>query len=142
MWERWLEERIGKTGTQSVIADCEIEMSVPHQTSARMLPVMPTGQLLALVEAVAYDLVNDGMPGEYRTVGSVIDLVHVAPTPSGQRVTAQVTLSRVEGTRCDFDVIVSDEVEQVASGHYSSHIVSIDRFLEKVNKKSGRVSVA
>ncbi|MDQ1374674.1 MAG: fluoroacetyl-CoA thioesterase, partial [Actinomycetota bacterium] len=65
------------------------------------------------------------------TVGTRVELSHVAPIAIGSRVRAEVTLDRVEGRRLVFTASVSDEAGLVAAGKVHRAVVEIKPFMEK-----------
>ena len=64
-----------------------------------------------------------------------IDITHLAATPIGMIVSAQATLSKVDGRRLVFDVVAHDEVERIAEGVHERVLVDEQRFLARVQEK-------
>ena len=69
-------------------------------------------------------------PG-HTTVGSAVQLTHLAPSPIGAKVTADVVLESVEGRRLVFRVSVTDGRGLVAAGYITRVVVERERFLER-----------
>ncbi|HEX3522486.1 MAG TPA: hypothetical protein VHT52_10415 [Stellaceae bacterium] len=74
-----------------------------------MLPVLATARRVALVEATCFDALKPFPKERQKTVGAHVDLGHVAATPMGMRVTAQVELVAVEGRKQRFKLECQDE---------------------------------
>ena len=67
-----------------------------------MPPVLATACAVALVETTCFDAPKPFPEEGQKTVGAHVDLSHVAATPIGMRVTAQVELVAVEGRKLRF----------------------------------------
>jgi fluoroacetyl-CoA thioesterase len=103
--------------------------------------VLSTPRLISLMENAALKTLEGRLPEDAITVGSGIDMNHLAATPLGMKVRAEATLREVDGRRLVFDVSVTDEVEKISEGTHERFIVSLDRFLDKVGKKQALVGV-
>ncbi len=99
------------------------------------VPVYATPSLVALLETAAVNAVASHLsPGE-TTVGTWIEVTHLAATPVGMEVRAEATLSAVEGRRLTFTVVAHDAREKVGEGRHQRIVVARDRFLAKVADK-------
>ncbi len=63
-----------------------------------------------------------------QTVGTHVNVSHIAATPSGHHVTAIVKLIEVDGRRLKFKVAGYDEVELISEGTHERFIIDRDRF--------------
>ena len=77
-----------------------------------MPPVLATAYRVALVEATRFDALKPFPKKGQKAVGAHVDLSHVAATPMGMRVTAQVELVAVEGRKLRFKLECQDEKER------------------------------
>ena len=99
------------------------------------VPVFATPSLVALLETAAVNAVASHLgPGE-TTVGTWIEVTHLAATPVGMEVRAEATLSAVEGRRLTFSVVAHDAREKVGEGRHQRIVVARKRFLAKVADK-------
>lgn len=99
--------------------------------------VFATPAMIALMEAAAAAAVAPALaPGE-TTVGTAVNVRHMAATPVGLRVTARAVLTAVAGRRLEFQVEAWDERESIGAGSHERAVVSLDRFLARVNGKRG-----
>jgi predicted thioesterase len=114
----------------------ELELEVAEADTARTLcsgdvDVLGTPRILALMEEATVKAVAGHLePGE-TTVGTRVELSHVAPIAIGSTVKAEVTLEKVEGRRLIFTASVSDESGLVAAGKLHRAVVKVEPFLEK-----------
>jgi predicted thioesterase len=97
------------------------------------VPVLATPRVVALAEqASVAALEHDLAPGR-TTVGSEVQLTHLAPTPVGGQVKAEAVLEAVEGRKLVFRVTVNDARGLVAAGYVTRVLVERARFMEKAN---------
>jgi fluoroacetyl-CoA thioesterase len=95
------------------------------------VPVLATPRLIGLCEEASLAAVADHVPQGCTTVGTSVQVNHLAPTAVGHGVTAEATLEKVEGRRLTFTVSAKDDRGLIAAGKVTRVVVDIDRFLEK-----------
>ncbi|MBI5891185.1 MAG: thioesterase family protein [Nitrosomonadales bacterium] len=104
-----------------------------------MPEVFATGFLVGFLEWACIKCVNPHIdwPAE-QTLGTHIDVSHVAATPPGMEVTASVELIEVDGRRLVFQVEAHDGVEVISTGRHERYIVDKERFNARVAEKMKR----
>jgi predicted thioesterase len=100
--------------------------------------VLATPRLVALVERAAIAAVEPHLPPGASTVGTRLDVKHLAATPVGMRVRIRAALREVDGRRLAYDVEAHDEVEKIAEGTHDRFQITQARFLERVAEKAKR----
>ena len=71
------------------------------------------------------------------SVGTMVEMKHLAATPLGMKVRAKATLLETDGKRCLFQVDVFDEVEKVAEGRHERFVVpDLEKFLARAMAKA------
>lgn len=95
------------------------------------VPVLATPRVVALAEQATCAAIADALAEGQTTVGSEVQLTHLAPTPVGTEVSADAVLDSVEGRRLVFKVTVNDPRGLIAAGYVSRVLVDRARFLEK-----------
>ena len=95
------------------------------------VPVLATPRVVALVERATCAAVAESLTGDLTTVGTRVELDHLAPTPVGGSVTVEAVLEAVDGRRLTFGVRVSDDERAVATGTVTRVLVTRDRFVER-----------
>lgn len=114
-----------------------VELTVTDADTAQALgsgdvPVLATPRVVALAEAACVAVtVGRLSPGD-TTVGTRVDVAHLAATPVGGRVWATARVVSVDGRRLVFSVRVSDGVAVVAEGTVERVVVDRERFLRGV----------
>jgi predicted thioesterase len=98
--------------------------------------VFATPALVALLEETAIACVAPALAAGQATVGTRIDVQHLAATPLGMKVTARAELVEIDGRRLVFKVEARDEVEPIATGTHERFILgSLERFLARARAK-------
>ena len=100
-----------------------------------VVPVFATPAMVALMEKAAVLALADYLPAEETTVGTKLEIGHLAPTPLGDEVRAEAVLVAIEGRRLSFTVAAWDSSEQIGQGRHERVVVARDRFLAKVGQK-------
>jgi fluoroacetyl-CoA thioesterase len=95
------------------------------------VPVIATPRVVGLAEEATVIAVADALPPGHTTVGSAVQLTHLAPSPIGAAVTADVVLESIEGRRLVFRVSVTDGRGLVAAGYVTRVVVERERFLDR-----------
>lgn len=93
--------------------------------------VFGTPMMIALMENAAWRAVADGLEEGYVTVGTLVNVRHLAATPLGQQVRATAELVEIDKRRLVFKVEAYDERQKIGEGFHERFIVHLDRFLKK-----------
>ncbi|HML22743.1 MAG TPA: hotdog domain-containing protein [Aggregatilinea sp.] len=101
-----------------------------------LVEVYSTPSLIALLEAAAVAALDGHLAEGQTSVGTHLDVSHLAATPVGMRVRAQATLREIDGRRLVFDVAAWDETEQIASGTHARFLVDAARFIQRAEAKA------
>jgi predicted thioesterase len=97
------------------------------------VPVFGTPALVALMEQAAVAaLAGHLAPGE-TTVGTRLDIAHLAATPVGQAVRAEAELTVVDGRKLTFALAAFDGRQKVGEGRHERMLVNRERFLAKLS---------
>ncbi len=99
------------------------------------LDVFATPAMIALIEETCWKSVAPYLePGE-GTVGTSLNVRHVAATPVGLKVTCETELTLVDRRRLVFDVKVFDPFGPVGEGTHERFVIRYDTFMKKVDEK-------
>lgn len=108
--------------------------TAPHVGSGRV-HVMATPVMVNLMEAAALQAVEGLLPAGFQTVGTHLDVTHVAATPVGMRVRAYAELTRVEKRTLTFRIRAEDEKEPIGEGVHERIIINLERFDKRMQDK-------
>lgn len=111
------------------------EAMTAERLGSGTVPVLGTPAVLALVESAAVAAVSAELSEAETTVGTSVELEHVAPTAVGGTVTATVGLVAIEGRKLRFTFEVTDAAGPVARGSHTRAIVERDRFLSEADRR-------
>ena len=124
-------------------ATAEVELIVtPDRTADAMgnrgVRVLATPFLIGLLEEAAAAILHPHLPAGAGTVGTMVEMRHLAATPVGMKVRARATLRETDNRRFLFAVEAWDDREKVAEGRHERVVVSnMATFLERATKKTG-----
>ena len=99
------------------------------------LDVLSTPKLIALMENAALLSVRPYLEEGSDTVGTLLNVKHLAATPVGMTVRAEAELIAIDRRRLVFSVKAWDEVELVGEGTHERFIVDMEKFTNKCNSK-------
>lgn len=118
-----------------------LERTVTEDLSAKVwgsgaVDVYGTPCMIALVEETAWRSVQDGLEPGQATVGTKLDIAHIAATPIGMRVRCETELTEIDRRRLVFSVIAYDEAGKIAEGTHERFVVDVEKFQAKANAKA------
>ena len=131
----------GLEASISVVVD--ERLTVPAVSSAfpgfdEMPPVFATAFMVGFAEAAAMAVIADHLDDGESTVGIEVAFDHTAATPVGMTVTADATLTSVDGRILLYDITLRDEVDRIGTGTHKRAVINRERFMERVAAKAGR----
>jgi fluoroacetyl-CoA thioesterase len=125
----------GLTGEAAVTVTDDLTAAALGSGSVQ---VYSTPALIALLEAAAIQALAGHLPEGKTSVGTRLDVKHLAATPVGLDVRAEARLLEADDRRLVFAVAAWDPVEQVAAGTHERFIVERARFEARAQgKRSG-----
>ena len=115
----------------------EASTTVVHENTAAAVgaggvEVFGTPMMIALMENAAWRAVVDALDEGYVTVGTLVNVQHLAATPVGQQVRALAELIEVDGRRLVFRVEAYDEQQKIGEGQHERFVVNLERFLGRI----------
>jgi fluoroacetyl-CoA thioesterase len=101
-----------------------------------MPEVFATGFMVGLIEWTCIKAINPHLDWpEEQSVGTHIDVSHIAATPPGLEVTAKVKLVEVDGRRLLFEVEAHDGIDLISRGKHVRFIIRKEKFDAKILEK-------
>ena len=91
--------------------------------------------MINLFEAAALDAVDQHLPAGYQSLGTVLNVRHVAATPIGLKVFALARILKIEGRTVFLSVEARDEMELIGDGLHERVVVNVEKFSERVKRK-------
>lgn len=134
------ELQVGMKGQASLVVDATNTADQGGRGAAGV-HVLGTPSLVGLLEMAAWNTVAEHLAPGMASVGTVVNVRHLAATPLGMTVTAHAELLQIEGRRLVFRIWAEDEVEKVAEAEHERYVVNLEKALEKARAKgAGRAS--
>lgn len=122
----------GQTGTSSLVVG---EEHTASRVGSGRVGVLATPVMINVIEAAALAAVEHLLPEGHQSLGTQLDVSHVAATPVGMKVTAEARVTGVDGRIIRFAVVARDEQEVIGSGVHERVVVNVSRFDERVQAK-------
>jgi predicted thioesterase len=92
--------------------------------------------MIAFMEQTARLLLAEVLPPGLSSVGVMVHIRHLAPTPVGATVCTRVEVTSVDGSKVNFTMQAWDDQELIGSGEHQRVVVDEARFLRRVSAKS------
>jgi len=103
-----------------------------------MPAVLATPWLVAHLESAARHAIAPCLDDHERSVGTYVEVKHLAPVPEGFTVVCKARVIRVDGDIVMFGVEAHDGTEVVARGIHHRRVIDARRFARRVAKKRER----
>jgi fluoroacetyl-CoA thioesterase len=101
----------------------------------RMPAVLSTPWLVAHLEYAARNAIAPCLAENERSVGTFLEVEHLAPVPEGLTVTCRARVILIDGPVVTFQVDAHDDFELVAKGLHRRRVIDVDRFARRVARK-------
>ncbi|SHF04283.1 thioesterase family protein [Alkalibacter saccharofermentans] len=120
--------------------ELSVEIVVTEDDTAKSfgsgsIDVYATPKMVGLMENAALSLAQRGLDEGFSTVGTKVEVKHLAATPVGMKVTGKAKLVEVDRRRLLFEVEAFDEAEKIGEGIHERFIVDVEKFLGKTKNK-------
>ena len=122
----------GTVGVASTLVEPE---DTALSVGSGSLRVYATPAMAALMEGAACEALADFLPDGKTSVGTELNICHISATPVGLEVTAEATITAVEGNTVTFSLVAKDEAGKIGEGTHKRVIVGEQKFLEKTYQK-------
>jgi predicted thioesterase len=114
----------------------ELKREVRPDMSARHLGsgdvgVLATPAMIAMMEGASLRCVQPQLEDGQTTVGYIVNIRHLAPTPVGNEVTVSSRLEEVDGRKLKFRVEAREGDKVVGDGEHVRVIVDSAKFLDQ-----------
>ena len=127
-----------KPGATAEVSYTVGEDRTAHAMGNRGVHVFATPFVVAMLEDVANAVLKPHLPPGAGTVGTLVEMKHLAATPVGMKVRARATLVETDGKRFLFAVEAWDEKDKIAEGRHERFVVpDMEKFLARAVKKAG-----
>jgi fluoroacetyl-CoA thioesterase len=126
---------IGAKGELQLLVTGEVAIDFLGVDLAR---VLGTPHLIGYLEMAARNTIKEHLEPGFDTVGTHVDVRHLAATPIGMGVTFHAEVVEVDDRRIRCKVEAFDEKEKVAEGVHERFIINVERFAARVQAKAAQ----
>ena len=124
--------KTGVKGHQELVVTQEL---TAKNMGSGVMDVFATPAMLSLMEKTAFTSVAEYLNEGCGSVGTKVDIEHVASSPVGMKITCDSELIEVEGRKLVFKVEAYDEKGLIGKGTHERFIVENKKFQEKTDNK-------
>ncbi len=122
-------------GLSTTITQTVSEEMLAKNIGSGTVLVFSTPSLILLLEKTSVAALEGKLETGETTVGSGLDVTHLAATPVGVKVTGTAEVIAVEGRKIVFKVAAKDEQESIAEGTHTRFIVDEAKFQDRADLK-------
>jgi predicted thioesterase len=126
--------RVGMRGNASLTVG---EEQTAAAFGAGGVRVLGTPVMIGLMENAAWQLVQPELPPGETTVGTLVNVRHLAATPIGGHVVATAELVEIDGRKLVFKVSARDDTQLIGEGTHERFSIVLERFLARLSKAPG-----
>lgn len=127
---------LGASAESQLLVTTEVAISFLESDEAR---VLGTPSLILYMEITARNAVKPLLLDGQDTVGTQVNVKHLAATPLGMRVRFYAEVLSVDDRRILFKVEAYDEKEKIGEGTHERFIVDVARFATRVQAKKAEM---
>ena len=130
---------VGAQGEKKLLVTSEVAIDFMGIEGAR---VLSTPHMVGFMERTCRDAVLPLLDPGYDTVGTHVNIAHLAATPIGMTVTFSCQVTGVQDRRIQFRVEARDDKEKIGEGTHERAIVNVSRFATRLAAKKAEAGVA
>lgn len=128
-----LRPGVSHTMTYVVPAQRTVPHLLPESSEFAAMPeVLATGYMVGIIEWACMQAMADHLDDGEISLGTHVNLSHVAPTIPGSTVRIAVAVTAVEGRAVEFDVIAADDHATISTGTHRRGVVNKERFVSRL----------
>lgn len=118
----------------------EVNLTVTENITAKAmrsgsLPVLATPFMVALMEQAASELCDKYIEDGFSTVGTALNIQHLAATAVDAQVRAIATVTSCDGRKITFDVEAYDNAGLIGKGTHERFSIKVDKFMQKAQER-------
>jgi predicted thioesterase len=123
---------VGLSGEATVVVTAE---NTARHMGSGAVSVFATPEMVRLMERAAVSALKEHLAPGQQSVGTMVNVKHLAATPLGATVTARAELIEVEGRRLLFKVSAHDGTDLIGEGTHERAMIDLAKFEQRVAAK-------
>ncbi|MBR5437933.1 MAG: thioesterase family protein [Clostridia bacterium] len=124
-----------ETGTKHEVTAVVTDEITAAKVGSGSLAVLATPYMVALMEQAASELCDKYTEEGISTVGTALNIQHLAATAVGAKVKAVATVTSCDGRKVTFDVEAYDNAGLIGKGTHERFSIKIDKFMLKAEER-------
>jgi predicted thioesterase len=132
--------RMAKTAPIGARGEARQTVEFKHTLTAYYSPLPPvysTPDMIRLMETAAFNALQPYCEGDEISVGTAINVEHRAASGVGAKIVAQAEVQSFDGKFYVLRVSARDDQQEIGRGTVTRAIVSVGRFMKRVQAKAG-----
>ena len=122
-------------GLKHTVTDTVTKDNTADKVGSGLLPVYATPSMIALMEKCASECVAPYLEEGKASVGTMLNVKHVAASPIGIKISCTATLTEIDGRRLVFSLEAFDENGLIGEGTHERFVIDTERFMAKCQSK-------
>jgi predicted thioesterase len=122
--------KLGMTNESTLIVE---EKHTASAYGSGSIYVFATPAMIGLMENAALNCVEKTLGDGWTTVGTYVDVSHIAATKMGKEAKAIAELIAIDGKKLRFKVTAYDEDKKIGEGYHNRYIIDQKKFMEKID---------
>ena len=102
--------------------------------------VYATPMLVRDIEITCRELLLQHLDAGEDSVGTRVEIDHLAPTLLGMKVTIEAKLAELKGRAATFEISASDGVDQICRGRHMRFVVSVEQTRQRLKQKQSKAA--
>ena len=102
--------------------------------------VYATPMLVRDIEITCRELLLEHLDAGEDSVGTRVEIDHLAPTLLGMKVAIEAKLVELKGRAATFEITASDGIDQVCRGRHMRFIVSVEQTRQRLKQKQAKAA--
>jgi predicted thioesterase len=123
---------VGAKGEEKILVTNEVAIDFLGMEGTR---VLSTPHMIGWMERNCRDTVLPLLDPGHDTVGTHVNVAHLAAAPIGMNVTFRCEITAVQGRRIEFHVEAWDEKEKIGEGTHQRAIINVAKFATRLAEK-------
>jgi len=128
----------GVTGTREFLVDRERTIDFMGEDAR----VYATPMLVRDIEVTCRELLLQHLDAGEDSVGTRVEIDHLAATLFGMKVTITATVAEVKGRAVVFDVSATDGLDTICRGRHARFVANVDQVKQRLKQKQAKAAAA
>lgn len=122
-------------GMKAVVEKIVTDEDTAQKFGSGEVRVFATPMMIGLMENAALRAVDPHLSEGFATVGTHLDVKHLAATPVGMKVRAEAELIEIKGKKLIFNIAAYDELDKIGEGTHVRYIIELKPFIASAENK-------